>query len=230
MAKIIQNLNEELQSLMGTMPSDWTRKELEKHYITKMKAITIPINMTLEGKQKILDMSELENIIKNANVLSQETCYCRERVEKCIEPMDGCIGINDDAVKSIEKYNGKKISADEALKALRRTYEAGLVHLGFIFDGKDKIERICSFCSCCCHSLSAVIRFGYSNHVFSSKFIAAQEESKCSGCGICVDRCKFGARELSNDKLVFHNEKCFGCGLCLETCPKGAISMVEREE
>ncbi|WP_455392386.1 ATP-binding protein [[Eubacterium] cellulosolvens] len=212
------------------MAADWDKEELEKHYIGKMTAITIPVSISFSGEQKILDMSELEQIIRNAKVLSQDECDCRKRFGKCIEPMDGCIGIDDDAIECIEKHGEKRITADEALAALKRTHDAGLVHLGYIFKGKDKVERICSCCSCCCHSLSAAIRFGYSDHVFSSKFIAAQDFSKCDDCGLCVDRCQFKARELVDDKLEFHNEKCFGCGLCLETCPNDAISMVEREQ
>ena len=210
------------------MSNDWTKEELEKHYIGKMTAITIPVNISISGQQKILEMNELKDILKNAKVLSQEICSCRKKMGNCIEPMDGCIGIDDDAIESIEKYGAKQISMEEALNSLKRTYDASLVHMGYIFEGKEKIERICSCCSCCCHSLSAAIRFGYSNHAFNSKYIATQDFDKCSDCGLCVDRCQFGARELIDEKLDFQSEKCFGCGLCLETCPEEAISLIER--
>ena len=153
--------------IASCMTSDWSRETLEKHYISKMTATTIPVNIKITGQQRILDMSELENIIRNAKVLSQDVCTCREKYGKCIEPLDGCIGIDDDAIDSIENHDGKRITVDEALAALKRTYDAGLVHLAYVFEGKDKVERICSCCSCCCHSLSAAVRFGYSDHVFS---------------------------------------------------------------
>ena len=212
------------------MKDDWTREHLEKHYVGKMKAITIPVNVSISGQQKILEMSELEELLKNTKVLSQDECTCREKFGKCIDPMDGCIGLDDDAIESIEKYDGKRITVDEAMAALKRTYDAGLVHMGYVFEGKDKVERICSCCSCCCHSLSAALRFGYSDHVFSSKFIATQDSDRCNACGICVERCQFGAREIREKLLVFSKEQCFGCGLCLESCPEDAIGMVEREK
>ena len=215
--------------MVTTMASDWDREELEKKYITKMTATTIPVNISITGQQKVLDMSELEQIIRNAKVLSQDECYCRKRFGNCIEPMDGCIGIDDDAIDCIENHGEKRITADEALASLKRTYDAGLVHLGYIFEGKDKVERICSCCACCCHSMSALLRFGYSDHVFSSKYVATLDSAKCEDCGLCVDRCQFKARTMNGDKLVFQKDKCFGCGLCLETCPNDAINMVERE-
>ena len=211
------------------MKNDWTREELEKDIVGKMKAITIPINISLVGSQKILDMSELEGLLRRANVIAQTECDCRKRFGNCIEPMDGCLSIDELGSEAIEKYGAKRITLAEALEAMKRTYDAGLVHMAYIFKGKNKVEQICSCCSCCCHSLSAAIRFGYSDQVFNSKFIATHDLFKCKNCGACVKECQFKAREMANGKLIFHREKCFGCGLCLKTCPEDAIALKERD-
>ena len=207
---------------------DWTREELEDHTVGKMTAVTIPVNNSMVGTQRILDMSELENILKRATVISQEECGCRKRIGNCIDPMDGCLGINDLAVELIEKDNAKQITLEEGLEAMQRTYDAGFVHMAYTFEGRDEIEYICSCCSCCCHSLSAAIRFGYEDHVFSSKYVACQDDDKCTSCGTCADRCQFKARALVDGNLEFLQDKCFGCGLCIDTCPEEAISMVDR--
>jgi ferredoxin len=212
------------------MAKDWTRNELEKHYVGKMKAITLPVNISITGQQKVLSLKELEEILRNAKVISQNECSCRSKFGHCIEPMDGCISIDEVALEDIEKYGDKQITVDEALAAFKRTYDAGLVHMVYIFEGQDKIGRICSCCSCCCHSLSAAIRFGYDDHVFSSKYIATQDNDKCMSCGMCAERCQFGARELVGEELEYSEKKCFGCGLCIETCSNDAIELVEREE
>jgi len=214
---------------MKNMKKDWTREELEKGYIGKMKAVTIPVNISFKGKQKIIDMSELEELLRKAEVLSKHECYCRKTMGNCIEPMDGCISIDDEAMESIEKHGHAKITVEEALQSMKRTYDAGLVHMGYTFSGKDKVGIVCSCCSCCCHSLSAAVRFGYTNHAFSSKFIASQNSENCQNCGICVNRCQFQAREIVDDLLVFNKEKCFGCGVCLKTCPESAIELVKRD-
>ena len=221
------NLNQ--ITLKKSMKKDWTREELETDIIGKMKAVTIPVNISFKGKQKILDMSELGEILRNAKVISKQDCYCRKTLGNCIEPMDGCISIDDEAIESIEKHGHEKITVEEALQSMKRTYDAGLVHMGYTFSGKDKVEVICSCCSCCCHTLSAAVRFGYSNHAFSSKFITTQNSENCKNCGICVKRCQFHAREIINDIMVFDKEKCFGCGVCLQTCTENAIELIKRD-
>lgn len=210
------------------MKNDWTKEELEKNYIGKMKAFTLPVNVSFSGKQKILAMKELEEILRNAEVIAQEDCYCRKKIGNCMEPMDGCLSLDEEGLEAIKKDNARQISFEEAIEAMKRTYDAGLVHMAYIDEGKDKIGIICSCCSCCCHSLSASVRFGYEDHVFSSDFIATHDSEKCANCEVCVDRCQFGAREIVDDELVFSKEKCFGCGVCLDTCPEDAIELVER--
>jgi ferredoxin len=210
------------------MAMDWSREELEKNYIGKMTAVTIPVNVSFSGKQKILDMGELEELLRNAEVIAQEECYCRKRMGNCTEPMDGCLSLDDDATMAIEKDGAKKIGVEEALAAMQRTHDAGLVHMAYTDEGKDRVNIICSCCSCCCHSLQAALKFGYSDHVFGSGFIASQDDGKCTGCGTCAERCQFGAREISGDELVFHEDRCFGCGLCLATCSEDAIVMEDR--
>jgi electron transfer flavoprotein alpha subunit/NAD-dependent dihydropyrimidine dehydrogenase PreA subunit len=50
----------------------------------------------------------------------------------------------------------------------------------------------------------------------------------CTGCGVCVDVCPFGAIDVVNGKAVI-NEACRACGQCVEACPVGAIVMSEAE-
>ena len=55
---------------------------------------------------------------------------------------------------------------------------------------------------------------------------AKVDESKCVGCGSCVDTCPVGAIKLEGDVAVVDAEKCIGCTLCVKACPKKVIQMV----
>jgi Pyruvate/2-oxoacid:ferredoxin oxidoreductase delta subunit len=207
---------------------DWTRERLEKSFVGKMKAITISTDIKMQGKQRILDLSEMERILRNAKKIAQHECSCRKEFGNCIDPMNGCLTIDEEADDAL-KHGSVEITVEQALEALKKTHEAGLVHMAYVFSEDDKIHNICSCCKCCCHSLSAALRFGYSDHVIYSTKIALQNQELCENCGACVDRCQFAARSFVDEKLQYESEKCGGCGLCLSSCPNDAISMVQRE-
>jgi len=209
-----------------TIGKDWSRKELDK-YVKGLTATTISTDIHVEGNHRVLDLSEVERILRNAEIISQQTCYCREKLGNCIEPMDGCLSLDKEAREMIDKGEAREVSVEDALEALVRTYDAGLVHMAFEFEGQDGVGVICSCCSRCCHSMSAVLRFGYRDLAFTSRMISVQNIEKCNDCGICVGRCQFGAREMVEGTLIYNQEMCFGCGLCM-TCPEDAITMVER--
>jgi heterodisulfide reductase subunit A len=46
---------------------------------------------------------------------------------------------------------------------------------------------------------------------------------KCTGCGLCVDVCPFGAIDVSTGEAIVNEALCKGCGGCVVTCPSGAI-------
>lgn len=208
--------------------SDWTREELQKEYVEKMTAVTVPVNFSIHGQQTVLEMSSAEEILRNAVFITQEDCGCRIKWHKCDAPLDVCLSLGEEA-RDAMKRGAKRISIAQALVVLKRSHEAGLVHMAYTFEGHDKPDVICSCCSCCCHSLSALVRFGMPDAVVASDYVAEQNHDTCSNCGTCVQRCQFHARQLNADnKLVFNQNRCFGCGLCLTTCPTKSIKLAKR--
>jgi len=50
------------------------------------------------------------------------------------------------------------------------------------------------------------------------------DETKCDGCGICVELCSTEALVLRDGKAVVVNpQACLYEGVCEDTCPQGAI-------
>jgi MinD superfamily P-loop ATPase len=97
-------------------------------------------------------------------------------------------------------------------------------------EGDEYSESICGCCTCCCVYLGGVLRFGVSLPIVTSDKISDFDSTLCNGCGVCVDRCQFDAREIVDGKLVYHMERCFGCSNCTTTCPNQANTMIPRSK
>lgn len=210
-----------------TEKDDWSIEELEEE-ISSHTAITIPVNVRIEAQQRILDLSEMSKILETAKSIAIGECYCRKKYHKCSRPLDVCLNLDEEAEDFIKRGLAKKVTLEQALEALQRSHKAGLVHITYTFKGKEKPGIICSCCSCCCHSMSALVRFGMPEAVVVSKHIAENNPETCINCNTCVERCQFKARYLKNGKMFFNKSHCFGCGVCTSTCPTQSISLIKR--
>ena len=48
-------------------------------------------------------------------------------------------------------------------------------------------------------------------------------ESRCAGCGLCANVCRFGAIVALRDAITIDEHICKGCGRCVSACPAGAL-------
>ncbi len=56
------------------------------------------------------------------------------------------------------------------------------------------------------------------------------DESRCNGCGLCIDSCVEGALALVDGKArLVKDQYCDGLAACLKECPQGALKIVERQ-
>jgi len=57
-------------------------------------------------------------------------------------------------------------------------------------------------------------------------------QSKCNGCGLCVEVCTDFSYQIVNNKVTLTGNPlfgCIGCGHCMAICPTGAIEISGRE-
>jgi ferredoxin len=213
-------------------PEDWTEDELREAKQSEGLKVTkvVPVNIEVKGEHKVLNLDKAKEYLNQAKEICLMDCGCRAGQHHCDAPLDVCMGW-DSAIPFMEQCperNPRRITMEKAIETLERSHEAGLVHMAYAIRD-DEVNSICSCCTCCCGVLSANLRFGLSLHVLTSDTIAKTDFGKCDSCGICVERCQFGARETVDGSLRFDPSLCLGCGLCVTECPTGAIELVEKE-
>ncbi len=128
-----------------------------------------------------------------------------------------------------ERYKGGVhfMSPDEAKAWLEKWNKRGMVHVIMTFGG----TYIGGICNCDYPDCLAIRnRVDYGIGMLKGHYVAKVNYDICNGCGVCVQRCQFGAIkfEVTTDRTNIDEYKCFGCGLCQTGCPRGAIDMVER--
>jgi len=64
-------------------------------------------------------------------------------------------------------------------------------------------------------------------HEFYSGFQASIRPDDCTGCGTCMELCRFDAVSADGPAFRIDPFACEGCGVCVEFCPKKAIDFPE---
>lgn len=63
---------------------------------------------------------------------------------------------------------------------------------------------------------------------FHSGHEAVIDEGRCSGCGTCLDMCRFDAVVAEGDRYRIDPARCEGCKVCVAFCPEKAIDFPSR--
>lgn len=179
------------------------------------------------GETFIVTKDEAFDILSRANNRVLVSCSCRLTFQNCQKPINTCINLNDSAQELLERGVGKQITIEEGQEILTIADREGLVHLAISSPGQPDYA-LCSCCSCCCHDLQALLKYGRSNWVRKASVVAFDDHEKCIKCFNCVERCVFGAREKISEQLLYDPELCYGCGLCVTSCPVEAIILKEN--
>ena len=194
----------------------------------KYSSKVIPIRKAIPATQYILPTEQAIKSLKEARLFALAKCGCRVAFRNCKNPLDTCLLLDEEAEYLISRGYAKRISLKEAKNVLEIANRAGLVHLALYMPGQ-KVYAICSCCPCCCHDLQALLKYGKTFFVAKSDYIATCNADLCNGCGTCIERCIFGAREMRNGKSIVKEKNCYGCGLCVTTCPTRASELIPRK-
>jgi ferredoxin len=190
------------------------------------KVLPVP-EAVLERVSIVLPFETAINILEKARSFSLRDCECRMTYKNCDNPLRTCLGLDEFSDELVERGVAEEISLDEAKEVLHLADAHGLVHQVLYTDWlQGEVFDLCSCCTCCCLYLRTMIDYGVKHHIAKSGLVANVDPEKCTGCGICVERCIFEARKIENGKSYVVEENCYGCGLCTTTCPTGASKLV----
>lgn len=192
----------------------------------------IPARRAIAPGSKILPMEDLEGILERATRLAVVSCPCRRVARSCNRPLEVCLQLNRAAEYTINRGAGRELTKEEAMEVLETAEDGGLIHcapnLGEV------TSAICNCCTDCCDVFYPLIKYGgLEKGVLKSQFQAKTNQSLCTGCQDCVERCPFDAIEMirvvgeKKLKAKVDSDRCYGCGVCAVGCKTEAIKLVE---
>jgi len=219
---------------------DETVELTQKNYDLVVKSLknarsmdrVIPVEEEIEvNQERIIPLEEMSKIIENYDTIALTTCYCRHQKDlvgnpcKTTDLRKNCFGFGRAAEFLIREDFGEKISKKDALRIMKESEKAGLVHKAFHngLDSTKEIEDICQCCKCCCGTFSSHYS-GAAPFLSQTSYMAHVNEDDCMTCGTCVEICNAEAIKLE-DIAVVDEKRCIGCGLCAYHCPEKAIEM-----
>ncbi len=185
---------------------------------------------TSEG-QAPMPYEAVSKIIGNGVSFAINDCICKKEMglldEPCDKPIEVCLAIAPvPGIFDNNPQNAREITKEEAYEVLRKSEEAGLVHMTGNYQNGHFF--ICNCCGCCCGILKGINKLGMSE-VVNTAYYAQIDEEECVSCGICLDdRCQIEAILEKDVTYEVIKDKCIGCGLCITTCPSEAIKLIRK--
>ena len=184
------------------------------------EAVVDPVTIVLPYETAV-------SVLAKARSTSIRDCECRVTYHNCNKPLKTCLALNEFSDELVDRGAAQEIRLEQAQEVLQIASAQGLVHQVLYTDWvKGEVFDLCSCCSCCCAYLRALRNFGIKHHIARSGLVARVNVNECTGCGVCLERCVFGARKIEDGKGIVIEENCYGCGLCTSACGGQASRLV----
>lgn len=143
----------------------------------------------------------------------------------------GAVGLVDASYWDGPDGNGlEKLEPAVALQLIEQMDRDGLVHSIWTM----RTPFIASLCNCGpkdCRAMKALLEHEL-RVLHRGESVATVDVGRCSGCGLCVKRCHFGALSVPAGSFPrsasVDEAHCMGCGLCSEVCRVGALTTTPR--
>jgi Pyruvate/2-oxoacid:ferredoxin oxidoreductase delta subunit len=221
------------------------RARLERNQ-EKMEQLRSKLDQVYQQNEpeQVLPLKDALKVAELSYPISSMSCMCRKIVRARDERSPdeySCTGLGVGMLKWErwpERYRGGVhfMGLDEAKEWLTKWDKAGMVHIimvyGSSYGGRPYVGGVCNCDYPDCVPLRTRLDYGVTHSLLKSHYVARVDYDRCNGCGICAQRCQFGAikMEITKDKANIDMFKCFGCGVCETGCPRSAITLPLRSE
>jgi len=211
---------------------------MEKGDEEEIASIRAALNSARGNGQEgqVIPLKDAEKVMEICSPAAIMSCICRKGTRAVDERSENeytCMGMGVGMLKWErwpERYKGgvKFLNPEEAKEWNREMDKKGFCHLLMIFEP----PFIGGFCQCDypdCGLIRTAVDFNV-GALLKSHYVAQVDYDICNGCGICAQRCQWGALkfEVTTQKANIDQFKCYGCGLCETGCPRGAIKLLDR--
>jgi Pyruvate/2-oxoacid:ferredoxin oxidoreductase delta subunit len=210
----------------------------------KIQELTAQIDKIYQNNEpnQVLPLKDCFKVAELAYPIVAMSCICRKITRAKDERGKdeySCTGLGVGMLKWErwpERYRGGVhfMSPDEAKEWLSKWDKMGMVHMimvyGTAYGNRPFIGGICNCDYPDCEPLRRRLDYNILHNLLKSHYVAVLNYDLCNGCGICAQRCQFGAikMEVTQKKANIDMFRCFGCGLCETGCPRGAVTLELR--
>ncbi len=70
----------------------------------------------------------------------------------------------------------------------------------------------------------------YIENNFITGYKARLDQTTCTKCGLCIEKCRFRAISLIDGDVTISDTSCDGCKLCSRICPTQSITMIPSDK
>jgi len=197
-------------------------------------ARVLPINADVVKDHKLLPADDYVAVIKKQSLIVASDCACRKvasfskRHCDCTDNLNVCYFFGDFASYVLEENIGHPRTVDTN-ELLTRIEESNKVGYFLQASHTREIQSICNCSKCHCGVLAAAKISQGSSLKNWSNYRCIIDDTECTSCGICVERCPLNALHMDEDgKTRLNASRCIGCGLCVTACPTKAV-ILERK-
>jgi NAD-dependent dihydropyrimidine dehydrogenase PreA subunit len=207
---------------------DWQEFDKIRHAMQKKNE-----DRGFEGQ--CVPLKDADKVLELCSPTGLMSCRCRNyfrAIDERSEREYTCMGMGVGMLKWErwpERYKGgvKFVNLEEAIEWNHEMDRRGFVHILMLFGA----PFIGGFCQCDypdCTMLRNTLDYGVGS--LKGHYVAEIDYDICNGCGICAQRCQWGAVkfEVTTGHANIDQFKCFGCGICQTGCPRGAIKLLDR--